>query len=60
MGGGKAPAVGQDHGDRLRQRPQGPDDHAVRAGVRAEHRVRVVAGASHDGVDLGPQGIVGR
>ena len=52
MGQGKAAAVGEQHGDRGGQRQQGPDDDPVRAGMRAEHGVRVMVEASDDPVDL--------
>ena len=35
-------AVVEDHRDRGGERAECPDDDAVRSGVRAEHRVRVI------------------
>ncbi len=49
---GEAAAVGEYHGDRRGQRQQGPDDHPVRAGMRAEQGMRVMVQASDDPVDL--------
>ena len=52
VGQGEPAAVGEHHRDAGGQRQQGPDPDPVRAGVRAEHGMRVVVQASDDPVDL--------
>ncbi len=52
-------AAGQYHLDRFRQWPERPDGHPVRAGMPAQHRMRVMVRPGDQRVDLGVTDRVG-